>query len=112
MEKYLDRASRSEIPLGRRFDFIAGTSTGGIIALALATGRTAGEIVQFYEKFIPNVFSLETQRILDPYHWSGRKYEGGPLRHALEGYFKNATLEGTSNNDGFFVGSIAGVAHR
>jgi patatin-like phospholipase/acyl hydrolase len=32
------------------FDLIAGTSTGGIIALGLGLGLPAGEILEFYEK--------------------------------------------------------------
>jgi uncharacterized protein len=92
IEKYIDQISSSKIPLGLRFDFIAGTSTGGIIALALATGRTAYEIVQFYEEMIPKVFSPGAQR-LGPLHSVMPKYDNTPLRRAVEDYFKDATLE-------------------
>ena len=34
--------------IGRYFDMIAGTSTGGIIALGLGLGMPAGDIVSFY----------------------------------------------------------------
>jgi patatin-like phospholipase/acyl hydrolase len=34
IEKHLDAISGAKIPLGLRFDLIAGTSTGGIIGLA------------------------------------------------------------------------------
>lgn len=33
------------------FDLVTGTSTGGIIALGLASGHTAEEIVDFYQKY-------------------------------------------------------------
>jgi len=38
------------------FDLIAGTSTGGIIALGIALGMTAQEIVSFYEMHGPAIF--------------------------------------------------------
>ena len=38
------------------FDLIAGTSTGGIIALGLALGMTAQEIASFYEEHGPAIF--------------------------------------------------------
>lgn len=38
------------------FDLIAGTSTGGIIALGIALGMTAQEIVSFYEMQGPAIF--------------------------------------------------------
>lgn len=42
-EDHLDGKS-----IGRYFDLIAGTSTGGILALGLGVGMTAGEILQMY----------------------------------------------------------------
>jgi hypothetical protein len=39
-----------------QFDLIAGTSTGGIIALGLAMGLSAGEILQFYRERGPAIF--------------------------------------------------------
>lgn len=39
------------------FDLIAGTSTGGIIALGLGLGMSASEIVAFYENDGPQIFS-------------------------------------------------------
>ena len=38
------------------FDLIAGTSTGGIIALGLALGKTPAELVDFYVRECPNIF--------------------------------------------------------
>lgn len=39
-----------------QFDLIAGTSTGGIIALGLALGLTAKEILEFYKSRGPGIF--------------------------------------------------------
>lgn len=44
-------------PIGSYFDLIAGTSTGGIIALALGAGYRAREILEFYEKYGPAIFA-------------------------------------------------------
>jgi patatin-like phospholipase/acyl hydrolase len=38
------------------FDLIAGTSTGGIIALALGLGLRVAEILDFYQKEGPKIF--------------------------------------------------------
>lgn len=55
-------------PLSAYFDMIAGTSTGGIIALGLGLGRTIDEIVSFYE--------VDGRLIFPPYPatWLGRKW--------------------------------------
>lgn len=41
------------------FDLIAGTSTGGIIALGLGLGLSAADILRFYEADGPRIFSQE-----------------------------------------------------
>ena len=46
-------------PIGRYFDLIAGTSTGGIIALGLGLGRTAKELLELYEHRGPVIFSQD-----------------------------------------------------
>ena len=46
-------------PIGRYFDLIAGTSTGGIIALGLGLGRTAKELLDLYESRGPIIFSQD-----------------------------------------------------
>ena len=38
------------------FDLIAGTSTGGIIAIGLGLGMTAADIVDFYRQYRPTIF--------------------------------------------------------
>lgn len=42
--------------VGRYFDLIVGTSTGGIIALGLGAGMSTKEILAFYEEDGPNIF--------------------------------------------------------
>lgn len=75
-----------EHPIYRYFDLIAGTSTGGIIALALALGLKASEILDFYKTygskiFAGNRFVLTIKQAL----W--RKYGHQHLRRALEETF-------------------------
>lgn len=56
IEKYLDGKTNSQKPLGQRFDLVVGTSTGGLIALGLAVGKTAKEVLEFYETYGPKIF--------------------------------------------------------
>jgi uncharacterized protein len=45
--------------LGRFFDYIAGTSTGAIIAAGLAVGKTVEELINFYHDAGPLMFKKE-----------------------------------------------------
>jgi patatin-like phospholipase/acyl hydrolase len=72
------------------FDLIAGTSTGGIIAIALAMGATATEVCRFYKTEGPKIFPEPKwglrlsgwvrgfRTIFQP------KFEAGPLRQAIQ----------------------------
>jgi hypothetical protein len=42
--------------LTEHFDMLCGTSTGGLIALALAAGKSASEVVEFYREWGPRIF--------------------------------------------------------
>src|SRR5262249_53932347 len=48
-----------EHPIARYFDLIAGTSTGGIIAIGLGLGRSAGDILKLYVERGPAIFDQE-----------------------------------------------------
>jgi len=43
-------------PIGSYFDLIAGTSTGGILAIGLALGLSAKQLLELYEKNGPDIF--------------------------------------------------------
>lgn len=80
---------------GRRivddFDLIAGTSAGGIIALALGSGLSASEIADRFRRLIGTVFPA-------PIAWSqvrglfGSRYEAARLEQALQELFGDKTL--------------------
>ncbi|WP_345986621.1 patatin-like phospholipase family protein [Sulfurimonas sp. HSL-1656] len=56
VEKHLNDKDGNEVPIGLRFDLIAGTSTGSIIAALLAKGMFAKEAREIYEKSMSKVF--------------------------------------------------------
>lgn len=72
------------------FDLIAGTSTGGIIALGLGLGLSPLEIVDFYiangMKIFPN------NSLLGIRHYLRHKYHATELERALRDCFKEKTL--------------------
>jgi uncharacterized protein len=80
-------------PIGSYFDLIAGTSTGGIIAIGLGLGLSAKNILKFYEKRGPAIFDQEhgqfenfvRQRLRGALHLFGSKYSSAPLQDALTG---------------------------
>ncbi len=68
-------------PIAEHFDLIAGTSTGGIIAIGLGLGLSAQEILDFYEKNGPVIFAGRRRRALRPLF--SAKYNSKPLHDAL-----------------------------
>jgi hypothetical protein len=77
--------------IGDYFDLIVGTSTGGIIALALGLGFSAREILTFYEDLGDSVF--RGNRLLGLLRRIGfAKYSSGPLRAALQLKFGQSLL--------------------
>ncbi len=86
LEALLNRADNKDIAIGQRFDLIAGTSTGGIIACALSVGVSAKEIVSFYETLVNDVFTPVSEGVFEP------KYSTEVLRTKLEEILGDATL--------------------
>ena len=71
-----------EKPIGCYFDLIVGTSTGGIIAIALGLGHTASEILDFYTEYGPKIFggnrfARQVRQFFRP------KHDSGALRQAI-----------------------------
>ena len=77
------------------FDLIAGTSTGGIIAIALGLGLSAAQILEFYQKRSADIFPStgvyqrwrsRVRRVFAP------KYPGEALENALASVFGDRLL--------------------
>jgi hypothetical protein len=64
IEAVLSRRLGTTIHLGNWFDLIGGTSTGAIIAGALAMGFTTGDIKRFYFELAPMVFRRPFWRVV------------------------------------------------
>jgi patatin-like phospholipase/acyl hydrolase len=91
--------ARAGRPLARCFDLVAGTSVGGVLALALAFELPAAHMVRLFERHGPRVFSRRPMphgavgRLLDlSRSVLGPKYSGEPLREALAAEFGTRTL--------------------
>jgi len=88
------------LDIGGGFDLIVGTSTGGLLAVALAHGVPLSTLMQFYREKGSRIFT-------DPFpgdskfgmvKWYLRNFlssanQNGPLREALVSLFGNTTIE-------------------
>lgn len=88
-------------PLYKYFDLIAGTSTGGIIAIGLAMGLKAQKILELYESRGPEIFSQQRkglcgwiERKIKEAKWCawGPKYNAGGLQVALTDVFEDRKI--------------------
>ena len=82
----LEALERQVGPLHEFFDYIAGTSTGAIIAAGLARGMSVAELIDFYRKFGPQMFQKT--------HFLARLnslYNNGALEQQLKKTFGEAT---------------------
>ncbi|HMQ30201.1 MAG TPA: CBASS cGAMP-activated phospholipase [Chloroflexaceae bacterium] len=70
------------------FDLIAGTSTGGLIAIGLGLGLRPREIVEFYLREGPAVFPRRLG-LASLQHWLRRKFSSAPLETALKRCFRD-----------------------
>lgn len=78
------------------FDLVAGTSTGGIIALGLGLGMSARDVLQFYEEEGPKIFG--GNRVIKGLRWLGvSKYDNRHLRESLENVFGERRLGESAN---------------
>src|SRR5689334_24882123 len=78
------------------FDVIAGTSTGGIIALSIGSGVRNGrplspaEVSQLYFDHGPDIFAKSWYTPI--LKWFRPKYSPRPLEHVLHNYFERVEL--------------------
>jgi predicted acylesterase/phospholipase RssA len=69
------------------FDYVAGTSTGAIIAAAIARGLTVGQVISFYEDFGRSVFQKRRWGV-----WESLYSDGALVRKLKEVYGERTTL--------------------
>jgi uncharacterized protein len=82
---------RPDYRLADYFDYVAGTSTGGIIAAGVATGMSVAEILAFYVSNGANMF--EKARLVDRVRLLAQ-YQSEPLAEQLRTAFgANTTLD-------------------
>ena len=88
----------NDLDVGAAFNLITGTSTGGIIACALAVGVPLNDVVQLYRQHGPNIFPLKMPTsfwgVIKQWYSRPRALKSGEqsLRAALLEKFSNRTL--------------------
>jgi hypothetical protein len=82
LEEHLQQRYGDDLVLADYFDYIAGTSTGAIIATALALGKPVSEVQEMYRNLGGKIFS---KRFL-PLRLRSI-YRDGPLARELESFF-------------------------
>jgi patatin-like phospholipase/acyl hydrolase len=92
IEKQINR------PLNEYFDLIVGTSTGSIVAAAIASGRNSEDIVDFFQNKSSSIFpyqslfSLQRIPLILKYGISAPKYSDNNLIQVLQGVFGETRL--------------------
>jgi hypothetical protein len=81
------------------FDLVAGTSTGAIIAAALASGMSVGQIQQLYTDLAQRIF----RRTIFRDGFLRAKYDAAGLTSILQEVFKDATLGSKDLRTGLLV---------
>jgi Patatin-like phospholipase len=89
LENEIEAIEGRPVRLGEWFDLIGGTSTGAIIATALALGFRAAELKDFYGELAPRIFKRSRFRILG---WQA-KFESVRLMQELTRVMGTRTLD-------------------
>lgn len=94
------QAAESNLDVGKAFDMVVGTSTGAILATALAAGRPLEEVIELYKSKAKEIFpsptpSVSSRSKLMKWMWTYRKKASGSasnLKKALEEVLKSETV--------------------
>ena len=96
LEAEVARAEGRSVRLCDWFDLIGGTSTGAIIATALALGFRSAEVREFYERLAPRIFKKSLFRVTG---WQS-KYGSRRITQELDSVFGDRTLDTEDLNTG------------
>src|SRR5436190_259113 len=89
IEAILSQRLGKQIHLGDWFDLVGGTSTGSIIAGALALGYTIQDVKRFYLELAPRVFKRPFWRIMG----LQAKFDALALRQEIQSIVGDDTLD-------------------
>jgi uncharacterized protein len=90
--RILEQLHNANGDLINRADLVAGTSTGGLIALGLALGKTPAEMCRFYQEKAKTIFSKANRRVLAVRTFRAKFIAAG-LRRAVEEIAPGLTLD-------------------
>jgi patatin-like phospholipase/acyl hydrolase len=104
-------AQKLKKPLHEYFDLIVGTSTGSILAAAIALEKDPKDCADLYETYGPEIFPGELfedknawERFIEKAKdWFSPAYQGEPLASALQKIFAADTLLGQTKTDTMIV---------
>lgn len=99
IEALLSERDGKEVRLGDYFDLVGGTSTGAVIAGALALGYRTSEVKNFYLKLAP--FAFKRQRWRVPLLQA--KFDARGLRHQIEEVVGDRVLQSADLVTGYCV---------
>jgi len=108
-QHFASRRNAAQLDVGRGFDLVTGTSTGGIIACGLAFGLSTAELIHLFRTVGPLVFKNPMpNRALAFASWALRHLHRSAnsdenLRAALAEQFGHATLQGVFRERGVAV---------
>ena len=89
MEAVLTAHEERAVRLGDWFDLVGGTSTGAVIAGAIALGHTTEDLKHFYLRLAPRVFRRPFWRLMG----LQAKFDAQALRHEIEQVVGERTLD-------------------
>jgi hypothetical protein len=99
IEALLSERDGKDIRLGDYFDLVGGTSTGAVIAGALALGYRTAQVKDFYLKLAP--FAFKRQRWRVPLLQA--KFDARGLRNQIEAVVGDRVLQSTDLITGFCI---------
>jgi hypothetical protein len=115
LEEVVDGIEGRPTPLGDWFDLIGGTSTGAIIATALALGYRAADIRRFYRELGPDVFQRQRWRIIGRH----AQFDARRLMKHIHGIVGERTLDSEDLRTGLCIiakrldtGSVWSIANN